>query len=269
MISDRQRGDPAPWLYLFGTLAWTWAFWGSALLTGRAWLALPNLVLYVLGALGPLGVALLLVGSGRWDEKLPAFLRRTFHPGSLTPRWYGYVVGLVLLRAGLPVLLAALLLEGGLTDRVALTAPTAFLLVGLLAGAVEEPGWRGYAQEALQRRMPVLTASLITGVFWAAWHLPLFLLPGTYQYGLGLGSEAFWLFNLAILAGSPFYAWMVNAAGRTALSAVLFHGLGNVAVELLSVAGARRLELVAEVAITVIVVVAAWRSMRRARPPLT
>lgn len=89
LTSDKERGDPAPWLYLFGTLTWTWVFWGSALLTGQAWLALPNLVLYVLGALGPLGVALLLVGSGRWDETLPAFLRRTFHPGSLTPRWYG------------------------------------------------------------------------------------------------------------------------------------------------------------------------------------
>ena len=191
MRSDQDRGRPAPWLYLFGTLAWTWAFWGAALLTGQEWLALPTLA-----------------------------------------------------------------------------PPTAFLVVGLLAGAVEEPGWRGYAQEALHRRMSVLGAGLVIGVFWAAWHLPLFLLPGTYQHGLGLGSEPFWLFNLAILVGSPFYAWLVNAAGRSALSAVLYHGLGNVAVELLSVAGARRLELVAEAAMALIVVVAAWRAMRTSRPSL-
>lgn len=268
MKHDYRRGQPAPWLYLFGTLAWTWAFWGAALFTGREWTAPPTLVLFVLGTLGPMGVALLLVASGHWEESLAAFLRRTFHPAALPPRWYGYIVALVLLRAGLPVLLAALLLEGGISDRLTLSAPTAFLVVGLLAGAVEEPGWRGYAQEALQRRISVLAAGLVTGVFWAAWHLPLFLLPGTYQHGLGLGSEAFWLFNLAILAGSPFYAWMVNAAGRTALSAVLYHGLGNVAVELLSVSGARRLELLAEVAITLVVVIAAWRSMRTSRPPL-
>ena len=247
--------------------------WGAALLTGQEWLALPTLGLYVAGAMGPLGVALLLVGAGRWDESPAAFLRRTFHPSSLPPRWYGYIVGLVLVRAGLPVVLAVLVLEGGLTGgahlgRVSLAPPTAFLVVGLLAGAVEEPGWRGYAQEALQRRMSVLGAGLVIGVFWAAWHLPLFLLPGTYQHGLGLGSEPFWLFNLAILVGLPFYAWLVNAAGRTALSAVLYHGLANVAVELLSVAGARRLELMAEAAMALIVVAAAWRSMRTSRPPL-
>ena len=237
-------------------------------MTGREWTAPLTLALYVLGALGPMGVALLLVASGRWEESPGAFLRRTFHPAAMPWRWYGYVFGFVLLRAGLPVVLAALLLEGGIASRITLRAPTAFLIVGLLAGAVEEPGWRGYAQEALQRHMSVLTAGLVTGVFWAAWHLPLFLLPGTYQHGLGLGSEPFWLFHLAILAGSPFYAWMVNAAGRTALSAVLYHGLGNVAVALLSVSGARRLELLTEVAITLVVVIAAWRSMRTSRPPL-
>jgi len=149
----------------------------------------------------------------------------------------------------------------------ALSTPTAFLLVGMLAGAMEEPGWRGYAHEALQRRMPVLAESLVTGVFWAAWHLPLFLLPGTYQQQLGFGSEAFWLFNLAILAGSPFYAWIYNAAGQVAIAPVLYHGLSNVAVELLSVEGAHRVEPVGKAAITLVVVVAAWRLMRTHRRP--
>jgi len=267
MDKAQSRGEPTPWLYLFGTLAWTWGFWWLATLTGQGWLEFPTVLLSALGFFGPLGVALLLVGLGRWDEPMAGFLRRAFYPRALPLRWYGYVVGLVLLRAGLPVLLAAFLLEGGLRGRIALSSPTAFLLVGALAGALEEPGWRGYGQEALQRRMPVLAASLVVGLFWAAWHLPLFFLPGTYQQSLGLGSEAFWLFNLGAWVGSPFYAWLYNAAGRVTLVAVLYHGLGNVAMELLAVEGARRLEWAAEAAIGIVVVIAAWRLMRARRVP--
>jgi len=112
------------------------------------------------------------------------------------------------------------------------TGPLLFFLIGFFIGALEEIGWRGYAQEALQRRISVVWASLVIGIFWALWHLPLFFLPGSYQAGLGVGTPAFWGFNLAIVVGSPLYAWFYNVSGRSVFAPLLFHGLGNVAGEI-------------------------------------
>ncbi|MGC9522156.1 MAG: CPBP family intramembrane glutamic endopeptidase [Anaerolineae bacterium] len=258
-------GRPAPWLYLFGAIAWTWAFLGLAALAGQALFEFPTVILYALGGFGPSIVAGLLIAAGRWDPTLDRtaldFFRRAFAPRALSWRWYLGIFGLVLIVALVPVLLdpasrqAQGLIEAG---------PALFLLIGFIAGAVEEPGWRGYAQEALQRRMPVILASLIVGVFWAAWHLPLFLISGTYQAELGLGTPAFWAFNLAILAGCPLYAWLYNATGGAILATVLYHGLGNIVRELVPDVS-NVAEVGVEAAVALIVTIAAWGWMRRRR----
>jgi membrane protease YdiL (CAAX protease family) len=267
---DRQRAEqsgPAPWLYLFGVLAWTWTFHGIVALTGQSLFQFPTVILALLGALGPSIVAGLLVVRGRWDPALDptvgAFFRRAFDPRALPWRWYLWIVGLVLVLAAGPVLLdPATLRERGLIEPGAGVT----LFIGFLFGALEEPGWRGYAQEGLQRRMPVVVASLVIGVFWAAWHLPLFIIAGTYQAGLGVGTPAFWAFHLGIVAGSPVYAWLYNAAGRITLAAVLYHALSNVVRELVA-DPSDVAEVGVEAALALFVTLAAWRWMRRPEHP--
>ncbi len=262
---ETRRGQPAPWLYLFGVIAWTWTLHGIVVLTGKPMLEFPVVILALLGALGPSIVAGFLVAMGRWDSSLDRsvirFFRRAFDPRVLTWRWYLGILGLVVALAVLPVLLDPVALrEHGLIER----GPGLFLLVGLIIGGLEEPGWRGYAQEGLQRRMPVVVASLVVGIFWAAWHLPLFFITGTYQAGLGVGTLAFWAFNIGAVVGCPVYAWLYNAAGRVTLAAVLYHGLSNLVRELVpDVSNAA--EVGVEAALALIVTVAAWGWMRRPR----
>ena len=59
-----------------------------------------------------------------------------------------------------------------------------FLPLLILGPLSEEIGWRGYALERLQTRWNALTSSLIVGLVWALWHLPLFMMVGTSQYEL-------------------------------------------------------------------------------------
>jgi membrane protease YdiL (CAAX protease family) len=59
-----------------------------------------------------------------------------------------------------------------------------FLLIYI--GLGEEIGWRGFALPRFQERLGSLGGSIATGVFWALWHLPLFLMPGSSQYGSSL-----------------------------------------------------------------------------------
>lgn len=252
-----QRGRPAPWLALSGSVAWTWVVLGAATLTGQPWLAFPTVLLTVTGLLGPVIVPSLLILLGYWPETLGAFWRRCLDPRTLPLRWYVIATGLVLVMAGLPAVLS---------PRVGLEAagpPLAFLLVGAAAGAAEEPGWRGYGLAALQQRLPVLVASLVVGVFWMLWHLPLFWLEGTYQAGLGVGTPAFWGFHAAILVGSPIYAWLYNASGGVVFAVVWFHAVGNVVAEALVTGSDVVLEVGVDAGLAVVLTVLAWRWMRR------
>ena len=53
---------------------------------------------------------------------------------------------------------------------------------------IEELGWRGYVLDRLQEKRSALVSSLILGVVWSLWHLPLFFVQGSYQAGLGVGT---------------------------------------------------------------------------------
>ncbi|MFN2280670.1 MAG: CPBP family intramembrane glutamic endopeptidase, partial [Anaerolineales bacterium] len=87
----------------------------------------------------------------------------------------------------------------------------------------EELGWRGYALDGLQDRMDPLSASLLLGFFHAIWHIPLFLMAGTYQAQLGFGSAEFWIFLGSATVVSVFYTWIYNNNHSSILSASLFH----------------------------------------------
>jgi len=252
-----QHGRAAPWLALSGTVVWTWLFLGAAVLTGRPWLAFPTVLLTLAGFLGPVVVPSVLIGLGYWPETLGAFWRRCLDPRTLPLRWYAIATGLVFVMMGVPALLSPAVSLGPVG------APLAFLVVGALAGAVEEPGWRGYGLAALQERLPVLAAALVVGVFWALWHLPLFWLEGTYQAGLGVGTPRFWGFHAAVLVGSPVYAWLYNASGRVVFSVVWFHAVGNVVAEALVDGSDVVLEVGADAVVSLVLVVVGWRWMTR------
>lgn len=52
-------------------------------------------------------------------------------------------------------------------------------IIDLTSGVIgEELGWRGYAINHLQKKFSPLKASLIVGVVWCFWHLPLMILSG-------------------------------------------------------------------------------------------
>ena len=92
-----------------------------------------------------------------------------------------------------------------------------FVLVLLLGGPLgEEFGWRGYALPALQERYSWRFASLILGVVWGVWHLPLFYIADTAQSHI-----PFALFMLSTIALSVLFTWLFNRAGGSVLPALV------------------------------------------------
>ncbi len=267
----------APFQYLFITLIWTWVFWFGAVLTGLHFLEFPTVLLSLAGFAGPLIVAVLMVKTGYWDDTVKNFLRNCFDPRQLSLRWFFYTLGLVLILVVTPVLITAAVSDKTLDELINFT-PGFILLPGVLAGALEEPGWRGYAQKALQRRMSALGSGLVIGVFWALWHWPLFFLEGYYHATLGFGSPAFWFFNLSLLPGAVIYAWLYNRAGRVAIVAVLFHAFSNLGriilevedtgIAIMGIDASGLIQFSVEAGLAVIIVLSAWKLMirKQARP---
>jgi membrane protease YdiL (CAAX protease family) len=80
------------------------------------------------------------------------------------------------------------------------------------------------------RRWPALTAGLLLGVLWTAWHLPFWIvLDELARFGW-----AYWLINLAfIMATSVYLTWVMTNTGHSVLLAVLAHWSFNVVAAVL------------------------------------
>jgi membrane protease YdiL (CAAX protease family) len=91
----------------------------------------------------------------------------------------------------------------------------------LLGGPLgEEPGWRGYALPRLEARFGAVPASLLLGLLWAGWHLPLFLIAGWESLPL-------WSYSLVLIGVSVITTWCVNIARFSVLTAVVMHATFN------------------------------------------
>ncbi|MFC6723724.1 CPBP family intramembrane glutamic endopeptidase, partial [Halobium palmae] len=83
----------------------------------------------------------------------------------------------------------------------------------------EEAGWRGYLLPRLQSRWGALTASLLPGVVWFLWHVPLLFLPGDTNGAMPLP-----LMAAFVVASSVMYTWLYNSTGGSVLAVTLLHG---------------------------------------------
>jgi uncharacterized protein len=156
-------------------------------------------------------------------------------------RWHVGVQWYLFALLGIPavVLLSVLVLPGGIT---ALRAPTPALVLSYLASYIgiflvggplfEEPGWRGFALPRLQQRAGPLVGSLLLGVLWGLWHLPLFLFVPGYD-GAGSGfvgiSIPFVEFVISIVAGTCIITWVFNNTRGSLLLTMLLHASFNTA----------------------------------------
>jgi membrane protease YdiL (CAAX protease family) len=96
----------------------------------------------------------------------------------------------------------------------------AFLLIYI--GFGEEIGWRGFALPRFQQSLGSLGGSIATGVFWALWHLPLFLMPGSSQY-----NHSVILFVYLLTCWTILMAVFVGKSRGSVIPAILFHASVN------------------------------------------
>ncbi len=227
-----------PWKFMAINFGWTWLCWIPAAIISHYGYTAVATVLHLLG-FGPTLAALILVYRTEDPGFIRDYWRRIIDIKRLGGFWLAVTLLLMPLLTVIPALIDRWFGGPGLQPELAeqfLNQPLWILpltLFLLFFGPIpEEMGWRGYALDGLLNRHSALSASLIIGAFWACWHLPLFFIEGTYHYQLGIGTTAFWIFMLEPVFGSIFYTWIYNNTGRSTLSAVLLHFMGNYTGEL-------------------------------------
>jgi membrane protease YdiL (CAAX protease family) len=77
------------------------------------------------------------------------------------------------------------------------------ILVSTWVQAGEEIGWRGYALPRLSERVGLAPASVILGIIWASWHLPLFVMLDSDKLG-----QSFPIYLVQVTALSVAAAWL-------------------------------------------------------------
>ncbi|HEX8511324.1 MAG TPA: CPBP family intramembrane glutamic endopeptidase [Propionibacteriaceae bacterium] len=210
------------------TFGLSWLVWGSWLLHERGVVSwqLSNSLAFLAVSVSTVVVTCLV--SGR--AGLRGLLKRLV-TWRVPPRWY---LAALLLPA-LPALAALAMFTalGGQHDVGALvpvSAAVPLLLSQLVLHLLtEEMGWRGFALPRLRAVLGPLSASLVLGPIWAAWHIPTFLLSDSRQ------SYPFPGFVLQVLAITVIMTWIFDRTHGSVLIAALFHAAMNTEWALLNI----------------------------------
>jgi uncharacterized protein len=254
---------------------------GKLAIGGTAPSALPFFVLvsvfslpfYLLGALGPdwtkilpvpLPISVLTIFvpffAALWlthrEGGLPAIralLRRIFDIGRIRPPAWLLPAFLLMPSAMFAAyMLQRLLGQQTHASLISLPALAASFAVFFLGAAVEELGWTGYATDLLQRRHSALTAALLLGLFWQAWHI----IPLAQAH-----HPAVWIFwhCLRGVAMRVLMVWLYNNTGKSLFAAIVFHATSNVSDFALDDRGASYNPLVLGLVQWLLVALAIWK----------
>lgn len=236
-------------LFFFFALAYgySWAFWliliaCSSLFNIRydmyAW---P--LFWLTGLWGPSLSAIILTGlqSGKMGVRALLSSLVRWRVGLI---WYLFAL-LAIPASKLLVFALTVVLGSSIFDPARLLDLTGLLpafLFFLVYGAPlqEELGWRGYALPRLQERWGALMGSLLLGILWILWHLPLFWLPGS-PYESAVQSQPFLPFflNFAayVLPSTFLFTWLYNNARGSVFLCLLLHAANNVSGSIASMLG--------------------------------
>lgn len=208
--------------FIIFAIAWTWGYGSFALL----YLDTPVLIVEI-GTVPAIWGPLLAAAAVIWlnGGDLRAWVMQVTN-WRVHPAWYLIAILLPFafteLSAAIYVLAGIPIEYGGLTPWWHYIA--GFLIIFLTMGALEEFGWRGFAQPILQDRYTAVHASLFIGFVWAVWHYYLFV-HGVPQFQ----DTNILLYTARLMTASLIYAWIYNATGGGVLFVMMFHAAGNLA----------------------------------------
>jgi membrane protease YdiL (CAAX protease family) len=181
-----------------------------------------GVVVTLLGTFAPSVVGLLLTRRHEGPSGVRALIARATR-GDVPWGWYvfaaGFLAAIKLVDAAIVRLVTGAWPRFGALPWIVIPFVIA---VSTPVQAGEEIGWRGYALPRLASRLGLAWASLLLGVLWAVWHLPLFFVRDTDTYG-----QSFPLYLTQVVAISVVIAWLWARTRGSLLLPMLLHAAIN------------------------------------------
>jgi uncharacterized protein len=228
-------------LFFAATFVWTWACYAPIALTGSSPYDMPWMILLILGGAGPsiFGVILVLLTYDK--EQRRDYWRRCFSLKRIRLVWWAVIFLIFPILFGISTafdVAAGGALPGMLQLKSLMANPITWPLaafISFMSGPwSEEFGWRGYALDPLLKRFGNITGSIVLGLIWGVWHLPLFFMSATWHGQIGFKLAGFWMFIALNVAMSLTMTWVYLNTHRSILSGMLMHFTLNFSGQLLA-----------------------------------
>ncbi len=223
----QQLTEKFPWRFIFIAFGISWTCWFFVALTGRnIFTDLEVGIVAVLGGFGPAISGIIMVYRTNDPVFIRDYWRRVFDLRRIGAIWflpilflYPATVLLTFLLTGIELdasPLAAMLANPGVLV-------TTVIFVFIFGPFSEELGWRDYALDWLQARYSAFVSSIILGVIWWAWHLPLLAVTGSFLYENGRDPVFLASYLYVVLLYSVLFTWVYNNNNRSVLAIILLH----------------------------------------------
>lgn len=228
MIAHYKR----PILFYFLATSIPWALWFLAgyvshlLPYSDEHLKLASVIAF-LGLLGPIGASYFLIRKE--PELWSDVCNRLFSFKQVKPIYIFIacflMLGSILLAQAISLMFGYSASQFMVTGQFTFTSgifPVWFMLI--LAPVLEELGWHSYGTDCLRNRMNLFKTSLLFGVFWAVWHIPLGTIRDYYQSNL---VETGWIyganFMVSVIPFALLMNWLYYKTGRNIVLTIIFH----------------------------------------------
>jgi hypothetical protein len=218
------------WLYFAIAFVVAWTMWLFPALASHGVIKLSHpvqLACLFVGSFGPFLGALIATFCDGGGAAVREFFGRCLR-WRIGPIYLLVAIFLAPVLAGAAMWLLAH--HGGRPYAIQVTLahlPQLYLLLFFVGGSVnEEFGW-AYAIDRLRQGRRLLGPTVLLGVIWGCWHIPLFFVTGLTQSFI-----PFWSFVMFTVALRLLIVWSYESNNRSILVALLFHTASNLSFNL-------------------------------------
>lgn len=187
------------------------------------------IVLIIIGGFVPSITGIVLTGVFEGKDGVRNLFAKSIQL-KLGLKWFSFIIVIAIYYAFSLIFLYTI--TGGNFDysQFWIQLPTIFPLI-ILGPLSEEYGWRGFALERLLKCVNANLASLIIGVIWSLWHLPLFFMVGSSQYEFNI---PFLVFLVSVTSTSYIYTYIYIRTKQSLFSAIFIHWIYTYVIQVVS-----------------------------------
>jgi len=175
-----------------------------------------SIMLFIIGGFVPSLTGIILTAVFEGKKQAKQLLKKAFQV-KIGLKWFIVIILICSYFAVTWTLLYSVTGEQFNYYQFIVQLPTILPLI-ILGPLSEEYGWRGFALTRLLKFVSPNVASLVVGLVWSFWHLPLFYMIGTSQH-----DTQFFTFMIPVIGSSFIYTYIYIKTNQSLFSAVFFH----------------------------------------------